>query len=69
MPPATFIKVDSIALSSTACVDPATCGGNQTESVSLSFARIRWSYIPDTGGGKPGPAIEFCWDAVGNGPC
>lgn len=62
------VKVASVALTSSACLDPATCPSRQTESVTLSFRKITWRYTPYENG-VPGGAVEYCWDLQTNAPC
>ncbi len=62
-------RIHAFNLAGSACVDAATsCTPTQTESVTISFDKIRWIYTPYTNG-NPDPTVEYCWDDVQKQPC
>jgi len=64
----TEVYVTNVGLAGSACTDPATCGGAQTESVSLSYRQIEWTFTPFVDGEPQSPVIR-CWDTVAQNPC
>ena len=56
------VFVEQMSLAGSGCTESANCVPVQTESVSLSYERIRWIWT-DPGGGR----IEFSWDLGGGG--
>jgi type VI protein secretion system component Hcp len=49
-------------------VSGATSGGAPTESISLAFTRITWTYYPQSGSGAQTNAITQGWDVPNNVP-
>lgn len=64
----TNAKVTGIDLSGSACVGSGACTPSQTESVSFSYTKIKWTYTPWTGG-SPGPQVMKCFDVAARMAC
>jgi len=46
-------QITSVSVSGSNCVDPGACGGYQSESVSLAFTKITWTYVTFDAKGQP----------------
>jgi type VI secretion system Hcp family effector len=64
----TNAKLTGVDLSGSSCVGSGACTPTQTESVSFNYAKIKWTYIPFTGG-SPGTPVVKCWDVVAHAGC
>lgn len=60
--------ITSVQSSGSSCIDPGACGSYQTESVSLAFTKITWTYVRyDAKGGVVETLTRFYDVAKGSG--
>jgi type VI secretion system secreted protein Hcp len=64
----TNAKLTSVDLSGSSCVGSGACTPAQTESVSFTYTRIKWTYTPWTGGVAGTPIVK-CWDLTTASSC
>lgn len=64
----TNAKLTSVDLSGSACVGTGACTPTQTESVSFTYTKIKWTYTP-WAGGSAGTPVTKCFDIALNAPC
>jgi len=62
------VVLTRLDLAGSACEDPGSCGGAETESVSLTFSEVEWTFTPFQDG-EPQPEISECWNVETNAPC
>jgi type VI secretion system Hcp family effector len=60
--------LSGVSLSGSSCVGTGACTPTMTESVSFHYTRIRWTYIPFTGG-TPGTPVVRCYDLASGQSC
>ena len=61
-------KLTGVTTAGSSCVGPGACTPVLTESVTLSYSKIRWKFTPYSGG-TPGTPVERCFDIVSNASC
>jgi type VI secretion system Hcp family effector len=61
-------QLSEVSLSGSSCVGTGACTPTMTESVTFHYSRIRWTYIPFTGG-TPGTPVVRCYDLVSGSAC
>ena len=61
-------RITGVTTAGSSCVGPGACTPSLTESVTVSYSRIRWKFTPYSGG-APGTPVERCFDVVANATC
>ena len=61
-------RITGLTTAGSSCVGPGACTPALTESVTVSYSRIRWRFTPYSGG-APGTPVERCFDIVANATC
>jgi type VI secretion system Hcp family effector len=64
----TNTAVSEISLSGSSCVGTGACTPTMTESLSLHYSRIKWTFTPFTGG-TPGTPVVRCYDLATGSSC
>ena len=62
------VRITGVTTAGSSCVGPGACTPALTESVTLTYSRIRWRFTPYSGG-APGTPVERCFDVVANAIC
>lgn len=61
------VVIESVQTSAASCLDPSSCSGRQSESLSLTWARLKW--VVTTSDGKTTQAYTACYDKKGTFAC
>ena len=61
-------RITGLTTAGSSCVGPGACTPALTESVTVSYSKIRWRFTPYSGG-APGTPVERCFDIVANATC